>query len=120
MTGPTVAAFIAHVLAAHLSVPEPVRFELVAELGPAGFVDTADVPVAMVFREGPGWVIRYERAFWDKYPDSRGFLVAHELCHAAYDYDVRDWSKLTKAERKARHKVVDACAVKILRDHRER
>lgn len=118
MTGPTAAVFIAHVLAAHLSVPEPVRLQLVEEIGPHGFERQQDWPIATVRRDGPGWLIEYERSYWQHHPGRRSYTLVHELCHAAYDYDVADWFALPAKERVHRHARVEQCAAQILREHR--
>jgi hypothetical protein len=115
----TAATFIAHVLALHLSVPEPVTFVAGGKMNGFEYVDVdSDKPlIAMIEREGPGWVLTYDADAWGKArPQVRAFVLAHELCHAAYDYE-RPWSSYTKGERRRKHARVRTCTVQILRAH---
>lgn len=107
-------AFIAHVLAVHLAVPEPVAFE-VRELWPSE--NCAQAQMIGLPGRPVSWRIEYDAACWRDRPGQRVAVLAHELCHAAYDYG-RSWTSLSRAEQKRAHKRTRACARQILRDHR--
>ncbi len=96
MTEAAVTAFLAHVLAAHLSVPEPVSFRL-APTWP--FENCAHVE-----RLESGWRITYDSACWSAYPKQRAEVLAHELCHAALD---------TRDEKRTKD-----CARQVIRSHK--
>lgn len=111
----TAAAWIAHVLVLHLNVPEPVDF-VIRDLWPREVA-------AQAVRHGPvgiptAWTIQYDRVEWERRPKMRMRVLAHELCHAAYDHEVSDWDGLRYSERAGRHGRVEDCARKILRDCR--
>ena len=110
-----VQPFIAHVLTTHLSVPEPVRFEI-RELWPSE--NCAQAQMIGVPEFPRAWRVEYDRACWLKHPHQRQFVIAHELCHAAYEYDQPGWDKLSPKERKRRDHRADLCALQILRDHK--
>ena len=105
--------FHAHILAMHLAVPEVVTFKI-KDLWP---VDRC----AQVIRHGPDgfpkeWEIQFDLSCWNKYPKLRARVIAHEVCHAAYDYQAPAWDSLTYAEQGQRHSRINACVHQILRD----
>lgn len=107
--------WIAHVLAFHLSVPEPVYFKV-------GNTWPFEYKAMVIYKGEPGnpreWLITYNEEDWKKHNDrQKMFVIAHELCHTVYEYDVT-WDRLDKKEQKRRHKAVTECARKIIRDHR--
>ena len=107
----TAAWWVAHVLAFHLSVPEPVRIVEFESLWPSE-------NHAQMMRVREGWEIQIDRNWWrHQNPRKQAWILAHELCHGAYN-DV-GWSRLTKKEKRNQHKRVNACASKIIRDHRD-
>lgn len=106
--------FIAHLLAAHLSVPEPVLFD-VRELWPSE--NCAQVRMAGPPGAPAWWMIEYDSTCWERRPEQREAVLAHEVCHAAYDYR-EAWSSLSREDRKRAHKRVKTCVRQILRDHR--
>lgn len=102
--------WIAHVLALHLNVPEPIRFTI-DELWPYPYIAMTEM------RDGE-WRVQYDRTGWSEDSDSKKqFVIAHELCHSIFDRGV-DWSTLAPKEQRRRHDYVNACAKQILRDHR--
>lgn len=106
--------WIAHILAFHLNVPEPITFSI-------GSTYPTDYKAMICFSGRPHypdeWFITYDKYWWDKHNDKqRMFIIAHEVCHAVYEYDV-NWNVLSLEERRNRHKIVDKCAKKIIRDH---
>lgn len=104
--------WIAHILALHLNVPEPVKFEL-TNLYPSEYRAQIDLVA------DDTWIIKYNIGDWYKDNESaRRFVIAHELCHTVYEYHVK-WEQLDKKEKEHRHKFVDACARKIIRDHKD-
>lgn len=108
----TPAVFLAHILAFHLHVPEPVTFSI---------RDLRQGVEAQITRYGPvgmptAWAIEYDRVAWNRYPKKRLWVIAHEACHAVYDHAVEDWDGLQFTERGARHARVEACAAQVLRD----
>lgn len=110
----TATTWIAHILALHLSVPEPVYFRI-GETWPTNYK-------AMITYKGePGspryWTITYNEESWKKHNEKQKmYVIAHEVCHAAYEYDI-NWDDLNKKEQKRRHKIIIECADKIIRDH---
>lgn len=104
--------WIAHILALHLNVPEPVKFEQ-AQLWPSP--NRAQIELVA----DDTWIIRYNIDDWKKHNTyQRRFIIAHELCHTVYEYHI-NWDQLDKKEQKRRHKFVNACAEKIMRDHKD-
>ena len=107
--------WLAHILAVHLSVPEPVSFKLM-DLWPMEDV------CAVMRMHGEGgqpsaWTIQYDEGCWNRVRSQRAWVIAHEACHGAFDYDHNGWHRLTKRERDRRDKRADECANKIIRDH---
>lgn len=106
--------WIAHILALHLSVPEPVYFK-VGETWPVNYK-------AMITYKGEVgspkyWMITYNEKDWKKHSDKQKmYVIAHEVCHAVYEFNV-NWSDLDKKEQRRRHKSVRECADKVIRDH---
>ncbi len=104
--------WIAHILALHLNVPEPVEFKI-DELWPSP--NKAQIEL----RADDIWIIKYDKDSWNVHStNQKRFIIAHELCHTVYEYHLT-WDKLSKKEQNKRHKYVDACAKKILRDHKD-
>ncbi len=113
MTEATAALFVAHVLAAHLAVPEPVRLE-VAPTCPPGFDGCVTAQVGMISGE---WRIRFDAERFERMPDRAvRFVLAHELCHAAFDYPIST-TLLPPKEHTAHERAADQCAVDILSRH---
>lgn len=116
MTSAAAAAWMAHVLALHLHIPEPVSFE-VREAVP-GFERTADASMDADGRGG--WVVRYDPAAFAQASSARvRFVVAHELCHGLYNHTPGAWSALDMEGRRREHQRVKACAERVLFHHRE-
>ena len=108
----TAAWWIAHVLAMHLSVPEPVTVTMTT-LWPTD-------NTAQISRVGAGWEIQVDRAKWKRlHRNERLWILAHELCHAAYNDDQFHWQNMTPREQKQKHKQINKCETKIMRDHEE-
>ncbi len=115
----TVSWWIAHILAVHLSVPEPVTYKMLPALYPSeNWAQVRRVPEGI---SGGAWVIEIDEQRWRKMKGNEQlWLVAHELCHAAFGDDQTEWGKMDKKERKKKHdEVIIPCANKILRDHYE-
>lgn len=105
--------WIAHILAVHLNVPEPVKFEL-DNLWPSG--KAAQMRQVL---EKDEWIIQYDIDEWNKSSNSqRKYVIAHELCHGVYEYNVK-WDSLSTREQVERHETIKKCAMKIMRDHRK-
>ena len=106
--------WLAHILAVHLNVPEPVTIEI-RELWPQS--RCAQIVMVGEWAAPQAWRIQYDSECWKKKPSVRAYVIAHESCHAVY----RDtaWDKLSKAEQKVRHKRVSRCAERVMRDHKE-
>lgn len=117
--------WIAHILALHLNVPEPVKFET-AELWPSPnraqielVAGDAWIVGCTKIRQDHHWLLRYNIDDWNKHNTyQRRFIIAHELCHTVYEYHI-NWDQLDKKEQKRRHKFVNECAEKIMRDHKD-
>ena len=92
-----VSVFVAHLLAAHLSVPELVTVQ---------YAELRHDRVAQIEKVGRGWVMTIDKDKWH----GSGWVVAHELCHAAYD----DRYSTTAIETRA-----NKCADQVIRDHME-
>jgi hypothetical protein len=108
-------AFLAHILAFHLAVPEPVAFRV--DSGPVGFASYALRSEATIENMGGWWLIRYGRApLSQSSPRRVRFVLAHETCHAVYDYSSK-WGQITEAERRSRHARVNECARRAIMDH---
>lgn len=114
MTGAAAGLWLAHVLAAHLHVPEPVRFELRAAV--PGFEARHDA----VIDWDRGWVVRYDPELFARAGRDRvRFVLAHEACHAVYNHTPAVWAEYDQAQRAAEHARVDECARRVLRHHRQ-
>lgn len=126
---PRVLSFVAHMLSAHIAVPEPVFVQWAPVL--TGFdccfeyardADVTMYPGRWVVTENGAtkepdyWVIRIYGERWDRLRQfEKDWLIAHEICHAVYP--TSHWDARTDEERKAIHKTVDACASKAIRSH---
>lgn len=105
--------WIAHVLAMHLSVPEPVTLVRM-DLGVPGRC----AQMRMAEKDGliTSWEIEYDTKCWNDKPESRAWVLAHELCHGAFDYR-KDLTQLSKDEFKFQEARADKCADQIVREH---
>ena len=116
----TPAGFLAHLLAAHLAVPEPITLKI--DPGPVGFDGYSaryDATISRQHERGGAWLIRYDaKALAASRPSRWQFVLAHEVCHAIYEYDT-NWPSLTDKERARRHKITNACARGAIRAHEE-
>jgi hypothetical protein len=114
----TPAGFVAHLLAFHLAVPEPVAVRF--DPGPAGFDGARAAYVATIYRQRPGWRIDINPDVWALQDGSQQRLIlAHEVCHAVWDHDVPDWGRLPAEEARARHLRVARCALEAIARHRK-
>lgn len=105
--------WIAHILAVHLNIPEAVDFQMY-NLWPTK--DDAQMHWVIDKRT---WEVRYDIDAWYSHNEfQKKYVIAHELCHGVYEYNV-DWGKLSKKEQRDRHKIVEECAKKIMRDHKK-
>lgn len=108
--------WLGHVLAVHLNVPEPVRFEL-REAVP-GFEARHDAVCAF---EAGTWVVRYDpERFRRSTAATVRLVVAHEVCHAVYNHTPGVWGGLSAAEQAREHLRVKACARNVLDHHRRK
>ncbi len=110
--------FLAHLLAEHLAVPEPVRLQV--QPGPVGFEGYTMRHEALIERNGPGWwLIRYDQqAFVSATRRRVEFVLAHELCHAIYDWNITI-GQLSDKELRSRQTRADNCARQALRAHKK-
>ncbi len=109
----TVAWWVAHVLAVHLSVPEPVTMKMVPTLWP-----TDRLAQMAHASNGYGWEIQIVEGRWKQLdPNERAWLVTHELCHGAFG----DWVYPTMSKKQVREMEAraDKCASQVLRSHGE-
>ncbi len=113
---PWTVAFVAHLLAAHIAVPEPVTIRYMPQL--EGFSEFEYAYIAQIERQyGGSWVIYIQRERWDRLSKyNKQWVLAHELCHAVHTYDVR-WDMLDKPTKARLHKVVDRCANTAMSQH---
>lgn len=115
---PVVSAFVAHLLAFHVAVPEPVRVEYWPAL--RGFDGWKVGRTAEAFSLPDGtWLVRLDReAFHALAPRRQSWVLAHELCHAVYGYDLEvGWEGLPEEEKERRHRIVNRCADTAIRHH---
>lgn len=113
MTGAAAGVWLAHVLAVHLHVPEPVRFELRAAV--PGFEARHD---AVIDWDNDGWVVRYDPDLFAATTDRRArFVLAHEACHAVYNHTPAVWAEYDQARRLDEHARVDECAKRVVLHH---
>ena len=115
---PWVIVFVAHMLTAHIAVPEPVRVEWAPEL--VGFEGFKYVHIAYINRpgQGTGWTMRIQEARWrhlSRY--DRQWVLAHELCHAVHTYTGPSWDLLDKKAQDRLHVPVNQCANDAIRHH---
>ncbi len=114
MTEAAAALFVAHVLAVHLSVPEGARLEI-GMTCPPGFDGCVSAQVSRT-RGGP-WLILYDTDRFQHSPDRViRFILAHELCHAAYDWETNT-AALPPLEHKRHERRADECAADIVSRH---
>ncbi len=104
--------WIAHVLAMHLSVPEPVTLKF-EDLQPGR---CAQMRMIGEVGKPKGWSIEYDIGCWNREPKRRAWVLAHELCHGAFDY-TKDVSQLSVEETLAQESRADSCADAIVREH---
>ncbi len=125
---PIAVAFIAHLLSAHINVPEPVfvrwnpRPADFEDFQPE-FVGTIDmVPGKAEGLEAPKfhWILGIDKEWWDKAPSgSQKWILAHELCHAVHTYP-RNWDRMSKREQEKEHEIVNRCANQAISAHLHR
>lgn len=115
---PVVSAFVAHLLAFHIAVPEPVRVEYWPAL--RGFEGYKVGRTAEVFSMPDGtWLVRLDPVEFPRLaPRRQSWILAHELCHAVWDRDLPvGWEGLPEEEKRWRHERVNRCADHAMRQH---